>query len=489
MGPVGILVAFQAVVAGIEIFAQKSKKAKEETQEFSNELVLQGEVLRALRNDFLDGDNSIEKRIELLQTLAITDKNLQNILNDGTLTEEERIKKGEEYVDNIRLIEEEEMKLMAAKKQIEEEERSIDELRAERAEKEAERIALKAILEQNALNQVGLGAQIEIGIRNQQINNLDDLISKYDYIQQQTLAIDNLRKSIQVEEVKREEEVAEAIEETTIALEEQVELLGQRRFAVIGTDLFKGPKKTDAQKWAEKELGEFASEVVNEFQDRVRSEGDTNLFIDLFGISQERFAETAAQVQQGLDTAFNLINSGFEKELALEERKTIALNDQLRARLRNEQLTADARDKINQEIARNEAKLVEKQNEIEEKRFKLNKAQGIANAVINTAVAVTKVFPNVPMMAFIGALGAAQIATIANQQFVPQAMPSPNLTAQGAIEGAGAPQIDTVGASGVNQLLEAISAQLDRPVKTYVVAGDVTTAQSLDRNIITEAGI
>lgn len=135
MGPVGILVAFQAVVAGIEIFAQKSKKAKEETQEFSNELVLQGEVLRALRNDFLDGDNSIEKRIELLQTLAITDKNLQNILNDGTLTEEERIKKGEEYVDNIRLIEEEEMKLMAAKKQIEEEERSIDELRAERAEK------------------------------------------------------------------------------------------------------------------------------------------------------------------------------------------------------------------------------------------------------------------------------------------------------------------------------------------------------------------
>ena len=52
-----------------------------------------------------------------------------------------------------------------------------------------------------------------------------------------------------------------------------------------------------------------------------------------------------------------------------------------------------------------------------------------------------------------------------------------------------APQFNTVGASGINQLLQTIQGQQQRPVKAYVVSGDVTTAQSLDRNIITEAGI
>lgn len=52
-----------------------------------------------------------------------------------------------------------------------------------------------------------------------------------------------------------------------------------------------------------------------------------------------------------------------------------------------------------------------------------------------------------------------------------------------------APQFNTVGATGINQLLETIQGQQRQPVKAYVVSGDVTTAQSLDRNIITEAGI
>ena len=51
------------------------------------------------------------------------------------------------------------------------------------------------------------------------------------------------------------------------------------------------------------------------------------------------------------------------------------------------------------------------------------------------------------------------------------------------------PDFNTVGASGINQLAETIQGQQQRPVKAFVVSGDVTTAQSLDRNIIREAGI
>ena len=51
------------------------------------------------------------------------------------------------------------------------------------------------------------------------------------------------------------------------------------------------------------------------------------------------------------------------------------------------------------------------------------------------------------------------------------------------------PEFNTVGASGTNQLADAIGSQSKQPIKTYVVASDVTTAQNLERNIITGATV
>ena len=50
-----------------------------------------------------------------------------------------------------------------------------------------------------------------------------------------------------------------------------------------------------------------------------------------------------------------------------------------------------------------------------------------------------------------------------------------------------APAFNVVGASGTNQLASAIGGQSQQPTRTYVVAGDVSTAQELDRNIVTGA--
>jgi hypothetical protein len=49
------------------------------------------------------------------------------------------------------------------------------------------------------------------------------------------------------------------------------------------------------------------------------------------------------------------------------------------------------------------------------------------------------------------------------------------------------PQFNVVGATGVNQLAGVMGAQQQTPVQAYVVANNVTTAQSLDRNIIQSA--
>jgi hypothetical protein len=51
------------------------------------------------------------------------------------------------------------------------------------------------------------------------------------------------------------------------------------------------------------------------------------------------------------------------------------------------------------------------------------------------------------------------------------------------------PDIDTVASSGMNQLADAIGDQVQQPVQAYVVSNDVTTAQSLERNIVDGASI
>ena len=51
------------------------------------------------------------------------------------------------------------------------------------------------------------------------------------------------------------------------------------------------------------------------------------------------------------------------------------------------------------------------------------------------------------------------------------------------------PSFNVVGASDTNQLASAIGGQSQQPVQAYVVANDVTTAQSMDRNIIDDASL
>jgi hypothetical protein len=52
-----------------------------------------------------------------------------------------------------------------------------------------------------------------------------------------------------------------------------------------------------------------------------------------------------------------------------------------------------------------------------------------------------------------------------------------------------APSFNIVGASAENQLAQTLADATQKPVKAFVVAGDVSTAQSLDRNIIQESSL
>lgn len=60
----------------------------------------------------------------------------------------------------------------------------------------------------------------------------------------------------------------------------------------------------------------------------------------------------------------------------------------------------------------------------------------------------------------------------------------------GSTGGAAAPQFNVVGNSGVNQLAETMQGRsAQAPIQAYVVAQNVTTAQSLNRNIVSNASL
>lgn len=130
--------------------------------------------------------------------------------------------------------------------------------------------------------------------------------------------------------------------------------------------------------------------------------------------------------------------------------------------------------------------------------FNINKAVGIAQAVISTAQAVVSQLA-VPQDALTGAnfikagivaaTGAAQIATIARTQF--QGGGGGSAPSIGSVPNASAasPTFNVVGDTGVNQLAQSLGNQNGQPIETFVVAGNVTTAQSLERNKIENASL
>jgi hypothetical protein len=219
-------------------------------------------------------------------------------------------------------------------------------------------------------------------------------------------------------------------------------------------------------------------------------------------LEDKRFERQVMAIRVAQDLAngiFDIANTEFDKEMTLEQNKTVELNNQLKERLRNESLSADERKSIQNQIAQNDEALRKKQEAIEEKRFKLNKAASIANAVVNTYLAAATALKNfggvptgIPAMVATIATGLAQVAVIAKQRFVKSdAGGSPGISTSTASTPMAiqAPAFNVVGQSGATQLADVVSGQLNRPLKTYVVAKDVTTAQELDRNRVSAASI
>ena len=256
--------------------------------------------------------------------------------------------------------------------------------------------------------------------------------------------------------------------------------------------------------------------VIAEMEEEARLRRDHDNFIkDL----EERLAlekelkEKAAQEDKEREQALlEQIQASLDAELAAEEAKVDAAieadnkkKELAEAELQRERELQNAKLELAGATLQGIGSLVNAfagENEEQQRRaFNISKAISIAQATIDTYKGATAAFastaasplgianPAAPFIAAAAAVaaGLANVATIARQQYQGGG-------SGGAGGGAGASNppaelsnpatFNVVGNTGTNQLAQTLGQQ---PLQAYVVAGDVTSAQSLERNKIQQS--
>jgi len=128
---------------------------------------------------------------------------------------------------------------------------------------------------------------------------------------------------------------------------------------------------------------------------------------------------------------------------------------------------------------------------------KFGKALAITSAIRDTYTGANKAIAQGGIWGAVAAAGVIASGFANVKQIVGTKEPAAPSFAQGGGGGSTPapsapslpPAFNVVGASDTNQLADAIGGQSQEPVKAYVVSGDVTSAQSMDRNIIDGASI
>jgi chemotaxis protein histidine kinase CheA len=277
--------------------------------------------------------------------------------------------------------------------------------------------------------------------------------------------------------------------------------------------------KDKAIKKAEEEKAELDRIAKEKLDAQMQSAKDAMAILDELNKSRE----TPAQKEQreylekkaileanNLDTALltqthnetlDAINKTAAEKIAADKK---AITDKTTA---DEKAAVDAKillvaaeKKAKLDAADETAKTLSAMSDLLGKETAAGKAAAVASATINTFSSAQKAYDATVGIPYVGPVlapinaGLAIVAGIKNvKSILAVKVPggggggsAPSGGATGA--GAAAPQFNVVGNTGVNQLAQTLN-QEQPPIKTYVVAGDVTTGQSLDRNIITNASL
>ena len=255
-------------------------------------------------------------------------------------------------------------------------------------------------------------------------------------------------------------------------------------------------------------LQQTFDEIQRENEERFRTEQENELLLveekydaleaAAFGNKEALEEIDIARLNERNDINLKYDTAAYDAKKALDDQAAEDEKKRIEQNLEFAKQGADALQQLSDLVFSNKMSKLEKGSKAEEKlarkQFKFNKALQLSGAVIDAAKAINSSLAQSPIaigpvpnpagiasLAFAATTSAMNIAKIASSKFESTSTgvdtPTPDVV------GGGAPQFNVVGDSGVNQL-----AQLQQqPTQAYVVSGEVTTAQALDRNRVQNA--
>lgn len=325
----------------------------------------------------------------------------------------------------------------------------------------------------------------------------------------------------------------EAVEETNKLIEEQEQLILKLENDAAGYRLERRKKQQEADKKAQEDADEAAKKRLEKQQELQKQlleseanyqarlldaqsqldelvynqqlsaeQQEINAVYDKFFAIEEAYAENAEilkQIEDQRNKELAEINKTYrEKEAADQE--TSDKQKQERAEMLNQFIVDSSLQTLS--ILRDLNTLYDKDNEEAARRaFQREKALNLAETIITTYTAAQKAYASQLNPLDPTSLGRAQIAAglavasglakaaiIARQKFEPSGDSSsvPSTPSSPSVTGL-TPQFNIVGTSGTNQLAQSIGSQFGQPLRAYVVGGDITSSQELERKRIKTA--
>ena len=272
-------------------------------------------------------------------------------------------------------------------------------------------------------------------------------------------------------------------------------------------------KGTVFEKEAQRTLIELRTEL-NNINKEIRAENkaasderaaqDKKALDDAKKINDERKKQIDAEkaiLQEGSEflknANFEEVDSTFNKYAAMGAISMQYYKDEEDLRERNKKFAIDSAFQT-LDLISNITELFGKKGEKQAKKaFKVQQAAQIATTLGTTYLSATQAYasqflplpdPSSPVRGGIAAglavaAGLANVAKIASQKFEGGGATGSTSVGGSVPEAPSAPQFNVVGDSGVNQL----ATLQQQPTQAFVVSGEVTTAQALDRNRVQNA--
>ena len=598
MGPLGILLAIQGVIAIIEKMSMSKKKAKEDSEELTSALERQRKELRELTKGYDDLNKVKEKVIQTSSKEREKMKALVAATLDSTNSDERKqralsqlIKLYPKYFKNLKigdlknLYDAEEkvdrilQRKLKLKHQLERAEEIANEIQIEKIkiEKDSKNADLDKIgrlrdeqKQVRELIQIYLASDMQLKLDKDEDLGKVNKISTFDTPEELELKIKdtlNARQKLaqkteminlkteeksRLAETQNEEDktfikeeyalrrlkITEKYEKKAINAKADADIKSAQdsyntyikkinKEVVAFEDKLK--KDGKALTKAEKKMLTDAKKVASDKKESAKTElTDAIILIEaeygkLFpfwkkmaaarrtAIGQDKPIGEAEEftLQDGLkkymevqSSMTSFLGGEYDRQLTIEQNKTNALNNELNQRLLNENLSKDERERIQLQIGQNDEKLRKKQEAIEKKRFKLNKAANIAGAAINTYLAASQImadpsFVGRPVARFAAmataiTTGLLNVAKIARQKFQSSAGSGGSIGPAAGGNGEGESRefnFNLAGSTQTNQLTQSIAGQLSQPIQAYVVSSEITSQQQLDLNIANTATI